>query len=230
MSSNGEPQGIEPDPFSVRLRRALSHDLRTPLGTISNYAAILEFQGDSSPEEMRNFARRIRASAQRTAETLRDLADALALSSRPPKIVDVDVSSVLRSVLAEMSIHARYPAHGSEPSSLALADADLLAFAWRAFLTSATRADAERSILVDLEVGDPDRSCVSMWVGASDRQGSDTVDATRFAALGPEPSSSNACIALELAEALVKQRGGSLELWGRPGDAAGLRIRSAPAR
>lgn len=230
MSSNGEPQATEPDAFSTRLRRALSHDLRTPLGTISNYAAILEFQGDSSPEEMRNFAKRIRTSAQRTAETLRDLADALTLSTRPPRIEDVDPSTLLRSLLAEMSLHARYPAHGSEPPVLARADPELLNFAWRAFLTTATRADAARSLLVDLEVGGHDRSSVSIWIGSPDRPSDEIVDATRFGGLGPDLGSSIACIALELAEALVKRRGGVLELWGKPGDTAGLRIRSAPAR
>lgn len=228
MNSNGEPRASEPDPFAMRLRRALSHDLRTPLGTISNYAAILEFQGDSSPEEMRNFAKRIRSSAQRTAETLKDLADALALSARPAKCEDVDVSNVLRSLLAEMSVHARYPAHGTEPAVLARADGELLSYAWRAFLTTATRAETSRSLLVDLEVGDPDRTSITLWIGPADRPSDGGVDAARFVTLGADSSSTNSCIALELAEALVRRRGGILELWGRPGDAAGMRIVAAP--
>ena len=68
-----------------RVRRALAHDLRTPLGTIGNYATILEYHDQAKPEEVRAFATRIRASVARTSLMLTQLTDALTLVTRKKK-------------------------------------------------------------------------------------------------------------------------------------------------
>src|SRR5262245_25889929 len=89
-------------PFLERIRRALAHDLRTPLGTIANYAAILEYPGDAKAEDIQVFAGRIRTSAVRAATMLQHVTEAIVLSERAPRNDEIDPNALLRSILSEL--------------------------------------------------------------------------------------------------------------------------------
>ncbi|MFN0241729.1 MAG: hypothetical protein ACKVWV_02460 [Planctomycetota bacterium] len=206
--------------FLERVRKALSHDLRSPLGTISNYAAILEFQGDAKPDEIRSFAHRIRSSSVRAANQLGHAADALALVIREPRLESTDVGALLRKVLEEHMLLARFPARTSAHHAPVVLDAALVTFAWRAFLALMREGSAGTMLDVDL---DGDGDALELFVGARDAQRGFTLDVASFVDLTPE-ASPDSCFALALAEDLVALRGGKLSLSGNARGSAGLAL------
>lgn len=211
--------------FLERIRRALAHDLRTPLGTITNYAAILEYQGDNKPTDVRLFAGRIRQSAVRAAMMLQHVTDAIVLSGRAPSREAVDVPGLVRSMLSEISVRARYPAHGEEPPERLPVDGDVLAFAWRAFLSIYAEAAGDALLDLDVEVAsDGARYTLDMWIGSRPTPSPAWTGASKYteSVLGSSPPES--CFALCLAEDLIRMRGGEMGLSGRPGQGSSLRV------
>lgn len=207
--------------FLERVRKALSHDLRSPLGTISNYAAILEFQGDVKPDEIRAFANRIRSSSVRAASQLGHAADALAIVIREPQTASTDVGALLRKVLDEQMLLARFPARQSAHDAPVVLEAALVTFAWRAFLALMHEGAAGKMLDIDLAV---DGETLELFVGARSAQRGAAVDVARF--VDPTPAASpEACFALALAEDLVALRGGELSLSGDACGSAGLALR-----
>jgi two-component system sensor histidine kinase MtrB len=211
--------------FLERIRRALAHDLRTPLGTITNYAAILEYQGDSKPADVRLFAGRIRQSAVRAAMMLQHVTDAIVLSGREPTGEGVDLAGLVRSLLAETSVRARFPARGEELPERVPIDGELVAFAWRAFLAIHAEAAGDAMLDVDVEVASDAGSCtVDFSIGARPAEAPARVGASRWAESSAGTNAPEACFALGLAEDLIRMRGGDMGLWGRPGQGSSLRV------
>jgi hypothetical protein len=235
---DGRPEPTLEGPLFERIRRALAHDLRTPIGTISNYATILEYHGTERPEDVRVFASRIRGAAARTAAMLQTITDAIAMARRPSSATSMDAAGSLRAVVAELAIHVRFPARGAEPAERVPLDAELVAFAWRAFLSVSLDAARTGAVDLDLAIEDAEASvAIDIFAGARDEAPREHVDSDRFARLRPadrdpadptrarEATPLDASLALGLAEDLVRLRGGELALWGRPGLPSGMRIR-----
>src|SRR5947207_2768873 len=211
------------DPFLERVRRALDHDLRTPLGTIVNYASILECQTDAKPEDVRIFAARIRSNAVRIAKMLRHVADAVTLSGRLPSDPGVDPSALVRALGAELGLHMRFPAQGTAPADSIPVDRDLLAFAWRAFLSLNSQAGPKHALDADIDVRQSDgETAIDLWIGSRPTEATARVGSATFAEEDLETVPPESCFALDLAEALIRRRGGDFGLWGRPGVGARL--------
>ncbi len=211
--------------FLERVRRALAHDLRTPLGTIANYAAILEYHGETKPADVRVFAGRIRQSAVRAAVMLQHITDAIGLAERRTPDLGVDPSGLVRALLTEMSVHVRFPVRGEEPHERVPFDPDLLAFAWRAFLAVNAESAGDSSLDVDIEV-EPSNgvTTVDMWIGARPNASPERAGSSAYTEGIESPAQPESCFALGLAEDLIRIRGGEMGLWGRPGKASNLRI------
>lgn len=211
--------------FHERVRRALSHDLRSPLGTIANYASILEYHGEPKPEEVQVFAGRIRTSALKAAAMLQIVSEALTLSRDAGRADMLEPAGVLRAILADLGLHAHFPARGREPIERFPIDRDLLAFTWKAFLTANAEASNGRVLDIDIEVASTNDEYVStLWVGAIPLSASELLDAANFPGSAAEHGRPEACFALGFAEDLIRLHGGVFGLWGRAGEAAGLRI------
>jgi signal transduction histidine kinase len=211
--------------FSERLRKALAHDLRTPLGTIANYAAILEFHDSANKDEVRAFAVRIRLAATQMATMLQQLSLATELSKEPAQLSPVDVSGHLRALLADLNLHARFPAHGTEPAKAVPFHPGLLDFAWSSFLAMQNGEHAQAGLDVDVDVEVDDRqSTLELWVGMRPTDPPRRVGLAEFNAEHFARSAHASCFALGLAEDLIRQRGGSLELWGKPSQASSIRL------
>jgi signal transduction histidine kinase len=229
MSGSSEPS-LE-TPLIERIRRALAHDLRTPLGTIANYAAILEYHGPDRPEDVRVFADRIRTGATRTVEMLQRMTDALELSRLPPSRTGLDPTGTLRAVLSDFAVRVRFPARGAEPNERIPFDAELVSFAWRAFLSVNLEAARTGALDIDLEIEhSPAAIALDMFVGDRSDAALERVGSSRFAQDPSDGAPIDSCFALGLAEDLMEMRGGELTFWGRPGASSGVRIRFPRSR
>src|SRR5688572_17583670 len=104
--------------FLQRVHKSFSHDLGAPLGSIVNYACVLE-SGQSLPSrpasdddsasapsdahahEVRELGRRIRTNAMRAARMLQLLATATGLASRPLHGESADALPLAKSILMD---------------------------------------------------------------------------------------------------------------------------------
>jgi K+-sensing histidine kinase KdpD len=222
--SDDEPQPTQTRlrrSFVERIRKVLAHDLRTPLGTISNYATILECHSAPLPEDVRTFATRIRSNAVRTANMLESVTDAIALSQAPAQLVEIDPAEILRGRISRIEPPNGFRGARLSPATIRF-DPDLLAFAWRAFLTVNAEAHPGTTLDVDIEIDSgPESNAIDLWVGSKPELGGSGLDAARFA---PQVAP-NSCYMLALAAELFELRGGGLSLWGSPGRAACMRTR-----
>jgi light-regulated signal transduction histidine kinase (bacteriophytochrome) len=125
---------------SEALQRSVSHDLRSPIGAVLNFATVLELDhGDDLGPEGRQIIQRIR----RSAESGLVLLDALSRLSRvartPLRRAPVEVETLVRQAFAELG-DAAAPADlvlGAIPP--AVADAELLRTAFRELLSNAVK-------------------------------------------------------------------------------------------
>jgi hypothetical protein len=118
-----------------------------------------------------------------------------------------------------------------------------LTFAWRAFLSVAVEVKPTQPLDVDLVVVNTHPSTIEVWFGthnepslagvasvAASQNGTskfactDASDPLQFAHLAMSDGASEGCFALGLVEDLLQVRGGKLEMWGSPREAAGMRI------
>lgn len=217
--------------FLEHIRGSFSHDLRTPLGTIVNYAGVLEAQQSVNLEDVHNLGLRIRENALRVARMIQQLATATGLANRAPHATATDLAALARSVLVdaggrgEVSVTAESTAHVKE------VDAEILGFAWRAFV--AVEADASGGPVHELalEIREaPGAVLVELRRGSTSVQ-----DAHAVASASLEVGSylrhngGNArletSMSFSLAQDLVVSHGGELGVWGRPGAGSGLSVR-----
>jgi signal transduction histidine kinase len=212
--------------FMERVQATLGHDLRTPLGTIVNYASVLEEDVGLDGERRSELPRRIRGQAMQAAEMLQLLLDATLLAAAVPIVVRVDPDALLRSVVAELEGDAPEPDAAPSPGSRAIGlDPRVVGFAWRSFLalerTLTSRPLSAARTTIDAVDG---RVRLELAFGGADAESAAPIDVEAFtrqnAAEIPAPSR----FALRLSRDLVRARGGELLVRGRVGADAAIRI------
>jgi len=83
---------------------ALAHDLRAPLRSIENFAALLERRsGEVLDEASRDYLARIRAAATRMGTLLASLSELSAAQRAEPQLAPVDISLLAEWALAELA-------------------------------------------------------------------------------------------------------------------------------
>lgn len=83
---------------------ALAHDLRAPLRSIENFAALLERRsGEVLDETSHDYLARIRAAATRMGGLLASLSELSAAQRAEPQVAPVDISLLAEWVLAELA-------------------------------------------------------------------------------------------------------------------------------
>jgi signal transduction histidine kinase len=216
--------------FVGGLRTSLAHDLRTPLGAIANYAALLEQAQDAPAAEVQNVARQIRRNVIRTVTMLEQLATASSIAASTPVQTTNEppgaVRDVLVRMLSELGAKSSISDSGFEESSTARLDRTLLEFAWRAYLAVERDVSSRlpEPVEVQLEHAEGDtRLTLIVGVGV-DPQGP-AADIAHFLVQAGERARLESRHALRLAEQLVRLRGGTLELRGRAGNGSTLRLR-----
>jgi hypothetical protein len=225
--------------FLQRVHKSFSHDLGAPLGSIVNYACVLEsgqgLPASSSPEdggsstahatEVRELGRRIRTNAMRAARMLQLLATATGLASRPLHGEAADALPLAKSVL--MDAGGRGLVRGVAPGvTLHGLDPDLIGFVLRAYVAIENDARGKPTDEASLEVTEEDgHVVVEMRCGANGSVPGDRSDATNFMQQNVGPARMESSMGFGLAEDLVLSHGGEFEVWGRPGRASALRLR-----
>jgi signal transduction histidine kinase len=224
---NVPQESAGPGPLLERVRRALAHDLRTPLGTIGNYATILEYHDQAKPEEVRAYATRIRASVARTSLMLTQLTDALTLATHKSGGKRAEPTVVLLALLAELGVQAQGPSLDDEPRGFADVDPDLLRYCWRAFLVMHVQTAPE--VRLDLDVSwseEGDDVIVDLWLSKEhDVLAGERIDPAAYSPRQLESPPQDARFSLTLAEDLVKARNGTLEILGHDNVPTHLRLR-----
>ncbi len=214
------------DVFLEGLRRSLVHDLRTPLGTIVNYAAVLESH-DGPRAEVQIYARRIRDKAMQTATMLGHLSSATELAARARPPVSADLPALLKKTLTEIGgLGSVVSVRGLNEPQTQDVDAAFLSFVWNSYLTLECDVCSEPPRDVELSVAStPDGYLLDLRVGPcppSEGLPSDLARFLRDAGHGARPET---CLGLRLAAAVAQLYGSALELRGRPGAGSGLRLR-----
>lgn len=211
--------------FLQRIRESYSHDLRTPLSTIVNYAAVLESRKGPQAEETRDLGRRIRENALRTARMIQQMAVATELANRTLRPAPTDLAALARSVLVDFGGEGKVDLAADADSRVVEVDAGILEFAWRAYVgveTDAARKPLERVELGVQRVG-------SEW--AIDlRHGQPApspgmLDPKSYLLHDTGPARLECSMVFHLAHDLVVSHGGELSTWGQAGVGSGLRFR-----
>jgi K+-sensing histidine kinase KdpD len=215
--------------FLEELRRSFSHDLRTPLGTIVNYAALLEGADGVALSDQHNFARHIRRNAMRAANMLEHLSSAAVLASRPAAPEPVDVEELLeRALLASGGKDkVRVASDGGVPPL----DPALLQFVWKSYVSieADVRGQAPREVELAVAHGGDGRVTLIVSVGADASKGA-AVDLARFLAEAGESARPESRHALRLAADVLELHGGSIALHGRAGAGSSLAVTLPPHR
>lgn len=88
---------------------SVSHDLRAPLRGIDGFAHILaEDYGSRLDDTARGHLERIRKASQRLSQTIDDMIELARITRMPLHRREVDLSSMARTVLLELSQHSRH--------------------------------------------------------------------------------------------------------------------------
>lgn len=210
--------------FMQRVQATLGHDLRTPLGTIVNYAAVLEEDGGLDEARRRELPRRIRGQAMQAADMLQMLLDATLLAASVPRCVAVDPAALLRSIVAEIEGDELLAAPVATESGDEIAlDPEVVGFAWRSFLLlekslTSRPLSAARTTIETHEEG----VRLGLAFRGSGVVGAAPVDLDAFTrgSLVEVPTTSR--FALRLSRDLVRSRGGELLLRGHVGSDAAI--------
>jgi signal transduction histidine kinase len=213
--------------FLDRVRKAFAHDLRTPLGAIVNYAAVLEAAPGSSVEDVQDLARRIRGNAQRATRMIQVLASAVDLASRPLRASSTDLASLAAALLSDAGGRGEVREHPSGARIVADVDAEVLGFAWRAWIAVQADAAGKPVDVAQVRLVAPVGSVVvELSASAGSDPGSgDRVDLGGYLRHNGGAARLETALGLALAEEVVVLHGGELGVWGRPGDGSGLRVR-----
>ena len=221
--------------FLERIRSTFSHDLRTPLGVIVNYAAVLESPAATAHEEVQNLARSIRGNAQRASDMLARLVEAMEFASAAPHVSNVDLAVLARAALAQAGGQgdARL-AEGATGAKMEL-EGGPLQYAWRAYLAVVVgcyRGGSRLSLAVRTHSGGTsytiDLCCCerggepTLGVPTSDEAFDEPEQFLRRT--GVSTRTANA-VALGLAKDLILARGGELSTWGDPTAKSAVRVR-----
>lgn len=224
-TANGRPSaaGEQPDykQFLSCIHRFFAHDLCNPLGTIVNYAAVLEGSSHGSPRDLAN---RIGHSAQRASRMAQTLARAAGLAVQPPGTEPTDLAGLAAEVASSLSLPCHVEHLPSGPHTPAPVDPDLLRTVWTAYLAAARGTDEERDDELHLSVRADERARrveLELWYPSPVDDRSRTsllpVEPEDFLQSCRRPSRLEDAFALRLSACIVACRDGSLTLWGTPG-------------
>jgi hypothetical protein len=229
MAEPSPEGGIDPialQAFIKRVRATLGHDLLASLGTIVNYASVIEGASGLDEEELRDLPRRIRLQAMESAEMLRLLLEATLLAGSVPAYAPVELTVLLQSVVAEISGGAIVEEPDLLPAGCVQVvelDSEIVAFAWRSFLLlenglaarplSAAHATVERS---------EDRVRIGLSLDPNGGSDARPVDLDTLAGRGEAATPGTRRFGLQLSRDLVAVRGGDLEICGRFGTDAAI--------
>lgn len=207
--------------FLERVRKSFSHDLRTPLSTIVNYASVLEATHGEGAEEVRDLGRRIRSNALRAARMIQLVANATGLASRALDPTPTDLAALARSVLADTGGRAEVRL-AADTAHACTVDAEILGYAWRAYIAVEVDAAGAAVNEVELDVGTGGSVELRCGSGSASRVASDLSNYLRH---NGGASRLETSLGLSLAKELVEAHGGELAVAGRPAAGSSLRIR-----
>jgi light-regulated signal transduction histidine kinase (bacteriophytochrome) len=212
--------------FMDRLNRTLGHDLHGSLGTIVNYATVLEEDAPADADHVRFMSQRIRRHAMRTAEMLQRMLDATLLASSRPAPSRFDAVALLEPIAVEMGEAMRIVVvSGLEEGDAVEFDPAIVGFLWRVFLdfvrlvspglaheVRVARSRRDGQALFTLRMGHSDPNAAAVGLDA-------------FLARDPNDSAPSHGFELTLCRELVAVRGGLLEFFGRAGVDVAVRLR-----
>jgi two-component system, chemotaxis family, sensor kinase Cph1 len=128
------------------LQRSVSHDLRSPIGAVLNFATVLELDhGEDLGAEGRAVVQRIRRSAESGLVLLDALSRLSRVSRAPLRRGHVDMETVVRQALAEVSHPGGRIELSIAPLPPAQGDADLIRTAFRELLANAVKFSGGRA-------------------------------------------------------------------------------------
>jgi len=222
--------------FLDNTHKAFSHDLRSPIGTIVNYATVLEGTEGAEAEVVRDLSRRIRGNAQRIARMIQTLVSATSLASRSLRVSTTDLAAFARSILTDAGGRGLVRVSARSRESVLGVDSEVLGFAWRAFV--ALQADARGAPVhaAELEVVRASEQlqfelrCAPDVEQLPETFGQELVPAAElqsFLRLNNGAGRLECGFGLTLAEHLIVCHGGKFAVWGRPGSSSGLRLSMA---
>jgi signal transduction histidine kinase len=213
---------------------ALGHDLRTPLGTIVNYASVLEGDPVPAAEEVRDIADRVRLQAKRVVDVAQLLSDALLLVASPPESTTGEAKSLMQAVLDSMNCGIRLvspPARPEDEPGAVELDPRIVGFAVQAWLAveRIVRPELPREARLRVERLDRHVRLDLEFDGGADLPvaGVPIDDYVRDVGVKIPPARR---FALEIAVTLLDCCDGKLTLSGKPGRASALRLELAQGR
>lgn len=227
--------------FLERIQKSFSHDLRTPLGSIVNYAGVLETMREPNADEVRDLGKRIRGNAQRAARMVQTLVVAMGHASRPQRRSSTDLVALAAAVLSDAGGRGSIQPIPASLARFVEVDAELLGFAWRAFVAVENDARGQPLDELELRCDVVDGRLISEL---STRDGA-TAPIAPIVPIGvtADPSRARPFVARQdylrhnggterlecamgfgLAEELVASHGGEVQVWGRPAACSGLRV------
>lgn len=214
--------------FLAKVVGVLGHDLRTPLGTIVNCAAVLESDPVPAHEEIRDLADRVRRQARRVVDVAQLLSDALLLVASPPMTVTGEATTLLQSIVDETNRGIRLvptPTQPDETPQVIEFDARVVAFAAQAWLAveEVVRPELPREARLGVERRDGHVRIELAFDGAADLPVAAVPidDYVRDVGVKIPPARR---FGLEIAVALLDCGGGELTLSGKPGRGPALRL------
>jgi hypothetical protein len=207
------------------VRKSLAHDVRTPLGTIVNYAALLESIEQPQVPEIRGLARKMRDNAMRAATMLQQISGAVGVLARPEGATEVAVGALLyRGMRSATSQPGPRFGHSGGPAHVQ-ANAALLAFVWTSVFRFDFELRHEPPHEAQFEVEHVDALlCVTVWLGARETQVPPPFDIRQLVRHCGDRVSIESRMALELALGLVESVGGRCTLHGELGGDCAVRI------
>ncbi|MGN6105599.1 MAG: response regulator [Kofleriaceae bacterium] len=212
-------QGLETFTYSV------SHDLRAPLRTIQRFAtAVVEDAGDRLDEHSRDYLARVVRSAEQLSEMIEALLELSRLDRAPLEREQVDLSSISRTLLADLS--QREPDRQVEvrvqSGVTARVDHRLVRSVLDNLLANAWKFTAERRP-ARIEVGSEQRDGATVYFVRDNGAGFDSTGAPQlfqpFQRLHREARFAGHGIGLATVRRIVERHGG--EIWAESAVDAG---------
>jgi len=238
MKSSPDPSPAADLPlarFLERIGGTFAHDLRTPLGAIVNYAAVLEAApGVEGGEcaEVRDLGRRIRKNAQRASRMIQLLASATRLASRSWQLTSTDLVILAQSIMKDLGGRGLVRLAPSTPSAIVDVDAEILGFVWRAFTNfeQDSRAGSIDEVELELHAESSHLRVDFRCLGPSSVESvpakrEPIIELPNFLRHNGGPNRVESAMGLKLAQDLVVSLGGDLQVWGKPGARSGLSLR-----
>jgi signal transduction histidine kinase len=202
--------------FLESARKHSFHELRGRLGTIVNFASVLESGAPSGPETA-DVAARIHTNAMATVHMLQSLGSAIELAARPLRPRSTDLCSLARTIVAELGGQAAV--HPLDRGATAIVDPELVSFAWRAFLPMQGDSPVPGSSLSVDAALHADELVLQLATGTPEALAGDLPETDVHSYVQHDTGSGRAqnALALTLAHHLVASHDGRMSLQGVPG-------------